>query len=341
MAQVGDLDLIECKRKAIIALLPYSVWREQVGDHRMTDAVLGAVRVPKIGRFMAQSVAALLGEAGRNIPNRVMVLMSPHADWGQEPNTNTVTRWAEAALAVPYTEEVGQSVVDALLQIASNNSLQPYIPVTIWAWLKKRPSLPPICRGRSVGTLCDVVRTVRGLGDVEILESYLLLVWSEWDTVYLSGITEMCASIREDLGGIGMGRHREVLIKRLDYILGQLDRGLGHLQQQNPVLGGDHIPEAREQYGKLREALLEVDRKASEVLTRTPFRSINSFDLLTPADVYRIPLDVHLGTSSPVHVVPHPRHLILAPPTLNPELYSHVGSRLLTRPFELHRFDHQ
>jgi len=132
-----------------------------------------------------------------------------------------------------------------------------------------------------VGTMGDVVRTVRGLGDVEILESYLFLVWSEWDTVYLSGITEMCASIREDLCGIGMGRRREVLIKRLDHVLGQLDRGLGHLQQQNPVLGGDHVPEAREQYGELRDILLEVDKEASEILTSTSYRSTHPLDLLT------------------------------------------------------------
>ena len=285
MVRVGDLDQIKSKGKAIIALLPYSVWREQIGDHGMTDAILGVVRVPNVREFMGRPIATLLGKAGSDFPNRVMTLMSPHADWwrqDREPNANTVTRWADASLAVPYyTEEVGRSVVDTLLQIASNNSLQPYIPASVWAWLKKRPSLPPICNGRNTGTWVDVVRRVRGLGDVEILESYFLLVWSEWNYIPSDSFTEMCTSVREDLGGIEVGRHREVLIKRLDHVLRQLDKGLGHLKQQNPTLDEDHIPEARERYGKLREALLEVDEEASQILARMSFGSTNSFDLLT------------------------------------------------------------
>jgi len=249
--------------------------------------------------------------------------MSPYADWGPESNRNTVTRWTEAVLAVPcYTEEVGQRVVDALLQIASNIYIQPYIPVNIWAWLKKRPSLPPVCSGRKMGTWHHVIPRVRQLGDIEILESYLLLVWSEWNVAYQGGFIEMCTSIREDLGGIGMGCHREVLINRLDYVLGQLDRGLEHLKQRNPLLGEDHIPEARIQYEGLREVLLEVGREASEILTRTPFRLINLFNLLTSADVHRVSLDVHLCASSPVPVVAHSRHL--------------VSPR---HPFKLRRFD--
>jgi len=272
MAWVGDLDQIESKHKAIIVLLPYLVWGEQVGDRRMTDAFLGVVRVQNVGEFMAQPIARLLGEAGPDFPNRVMTLMSPHADWWRRgPNANTVTRWAEAALAVPYSEEICQSVVDTLLQIASNGHLEPFIPVSMWAWLKKRPSLPPICYGRKKGAWGCVVRRVRELGDVEILESYFLLVWSEWNHIYV-GLPEMYASIRKDLGGIGMGRHREVLIKRLDHILEQLDMGLGHLQEQNPLLGGDHILEAREQYRELKGMLLKADREALEVLTSKPFR---------------------------------------------------------------------
>ena len=314
MARLRDLGQIRSKRKAIIALLPYSVWWERVGDLRMTDAFLGIVRVPNQEKFLAEPIAMLLGEAGPDFPNRVITLMSPHADWGwRSPNANTVTRWAEAALAVQYTEEVGRSVVDTLLQIASNNSLQPYIPATVWAWLKKQPSPPPICTGRNIGSWVDVVRRVRGLGDVEIFESYFLLVWSEWDVIYQEGFTEMCTAIREDLGGIGMGRHREVLIKRLDRVLGQLDMGLGYLHEQNPLLHSDHIPRAEKQYRELRKVLLRVNEKALEVLTRTPFGSIDSFNLLTPVDVHRIPLDIHLCTSSPMPVVAHPRHLILVP----------------------------
>jgi len=282
MARVEHLDRIKSKRKAIIALFPYAVRWERDGDHRMVDALLGVVRVPKVGPFMAQPIATLLGGAGPDFPSRFVTLMSPYADWGPESNTKTVTRWAAAALEVPYTEETGQSVVDTLLQIASIDPLTPHIPVDIWAWLKKRPYLPPMCRGRSVGTRAHIVGRVRELGDIEILESYFLLVWSEWDIVYSDvGLAAMHISILEDFGGIGMGRRREVLIKRLDRVLGQLDRGIGHLNQHNPTISERHIPAAREQYEKLKRVLLEVDREALGVLTRTSFRSINSFDPLT------------------------------------------------------------
>ena len=311
MARVGRPGKIKSRRKAIIALFPYTVQRERVGDPRMADAFLGVIRV---GTSMDKQVTELLSEAGPDFPNRLGTLMSPYAHWKSQSNTDTVTRWAEAAMVVPYTEEVCQSVVDTLLQIASVRHLEPYIPVEIWAWLKERPSLPPICTGRDKGTMGRVVRSVRKIGDVEILESYFLLVWSEWDFIYRTGFTIMKISIREDLGRIGMGRHREVLVKRLDHILGQLDMGLEHLKEQNPDLDQDHIPEAREQYKELREELLEVDREASEILIRAPLRLINLSNLLTPADVHRIPLDVHVCPPSPMSIV-CPQLSLLVPST--------------------------
>jgi len=281
MVQVGDLDQIRSKRKAIIALFPYVIQQERVGDCKMADTFLGVARVPYTRTFMAQPIATLLDGAGPDLPNRLVTLISPYALWGLGSKANTVIRWAEAVLAVPYTEEVGVSVVDTLLQIASLDFLRPYIPVNVWAWLKQQPSLPPICDGRSAGTVDGVVRMVRELGDIEILKSYFLLIWSEWDSIHLDGFAEMRISIREDLGGIGMGHHREVLVERLDHVLGQLDRGLGHFTQHNPRLGESRIPLLREQYGELKGILLEVDRVALEILTRTSLRSTNSFNSLT------------------------------------------------------------
>jgi len=278
----------------------------------MADAFLGIARAPKIRELLTKQINTLFEEAHSNSPNRVVTFMSPYVQWGRFGG-NTVTWWAAAAMAVPHTEEVCQSVVDALLQIASVNRLEPYVPVEIWAWLKKQPSLPPICRGRDKGTMGHVVRRVRKLGDVDILESYLLLVWSEWDYIYDNGLAEMCTSIREDLGGIGMERHREVLIKRLDHVLRQLDRGLGYFKEQDPLLDEDHIQKAREQYKELKRVLLEVDREASEILTRTPFRLTNLSNLLTPADVHRIPLDVHVCPPSPMTVMCPQLSLLVSP----------------------------
>ena len=173
-----------------------------------------------------------------------------------------VARWAAAASAAPYTEEIGQSVVDTLLHIASVDFLRPHIPVDIWTLLKKQPPLPPECLGRSRGSSRDVVLQIRALGDIEILKSYLLLILSEWDHIddqLLGGLTEMKVSIREDFGGIKMQRHRRDLIKRLDHVLGQLDRGLDHLQQHKPSLDTHHISRAKKQYRELKGVLVEIE----------------------------------------------------------------------------------
>jgi len=97
----------------------------------------------------------------------------------------------------------------------------------------------------------------------------------------------------------------------LDHILGQLDRGLGHLQQQDPALDGYYIPEAREQYRKLKGILLEVDGGALGVLTRMSFGLINSFNPLTsPQNHTRHSFAPFLS-----HVRSRASILVLAPPT--------------------------
>ena len=238
--------------------------------------------------------------------NRLIILASPYVSWHDEPyDGNMVTRWAAAASAVPYTEEVGQSVADVLLQIASVDSLRPRIPVGIWTWLKKLPSLSPECSGRSRGSRGDVVRHIRALGDTEILKSYLLLVWSEWDHIddqESGGLAKMEVSIWEDFGGIEMWHHRRDLIKRLDHVLGRLDKGLDHLRQHKPGLDIHHISRARPQYSELKAVLLEVDVEAMNALSRKPPRSI-SFGLLIPTDIYRMSLDFRMCSAPTVPVI--------------------------------------
>jgi hypothetical protein len=98
--------------------------------------------------------------------------------------------------------------------------------------------------GGYVGTISYIPR----LGDIDILKSYFLLVWTE---KFIRGnIDEMESLIREHFGGIRMEGHREDLIIRLVNILGELDR----------------MPESRSkgeavaQYTKLKDALLELHR---------------------------------------------------------------------------------
>ena len=131
------------------------------------------------------------------------------------------------------------------------------------------PSLSPVYLGRSTGTVRAVVRQVRTQGDIEILKSYLLLVWSEWDPVDYLGLTDIRTSIGEDFSGIGMGRDRESLSERLDQVSGRLNRGSGSLKQRRRSICGHNIQRAKGQYVWLKGILLELNREALEMLTRT------------------------------------------------------------------------
>ena len=257
------------ERKAICALLPYAVWQQRDGKCEMLDALLRVIGASAglMWTYVGPFIPMLFNEASP----QAIVLVSRHVDWERLNDCeDLIPQWAAAALAVPYTAVVGQSVVDTLLHIASIDSLRPHIPVSIWAWLEKRPSLPPVCLGRSYGTKGDVVRHVRALRHIGILKSYLVLVWSEWGRIDQDGgLTEMQISIREDFSGIGMGRHREDLIKRLDFILRRLDWGLGYFKEHLQTISEQDIRGAKEQYTVLKAALLEVDREVVEIITRT------------------------------------------------------------------------
>jgi len=306
MAQVGDHDQIESKDEALIALFPYAVLREQYGEGGMTGAFMAVIRAlpSRLGTLTMEPLTA--GPSNEGSPDSLnpgIKLMLTNALWYPLIiDRNIVTQWAAAALAAPYTEELSRHVADALLQIASLESLQPYIPIDVWVLLKKRPPLPPVCMGRSRGTMDCVVRGVRELGDPEILKSYFLLVWSEWNIISPEGLTNMHASIREDFGGIGTGHHREELAERLDYVLGQLDPGSEYLKQRRPWIDKDP-QRTRRQYRELKETLMEVDRETTEILTRTPSRLTNLLNSLTQAGIYRNPLDVHMFPPAPIPVV--------------------------------------
>jgi len=273
MTEAEDRDQLLSKRKAITALLPYAVLQETSGQLEMFDTFLRAARASRMLRFrwscVEQSVDMILSRATPH----VIVLVSPHIPWSSLMDMgNLVQQWAAATSMVPCTEEVVQSVVDALLQIAFESDLLPHIPVDAWSWLTKRPSLPPVCLGRYLGTSPPIFRAVRKLKDIEILKSYFLLTWSEWDSIWYGSLDEMRSSIREDFGGVWMDRHRADLTKRLDDVLGQLDQGLGYLRQLNPDLEEHHFRDMKLQYGQLKETLLEANIKA---ITRTPIHLLH------------------------------------------------------------------
>ena len=212
MANTEDRDELCSKSKAVSTLLPYAVWREKDDESEMLDTVLHAVRGAKMLNPMWHSTNQYTSGLFSGATPRAIVLVSPYMLWHTRREA-LVQRWAASTSVVSPTEEVAQSVVDMLLQIASDKKLSRHVTVDIWWWLATRPSLLPTSMGRCFGTNLDVVKAVRKLKDTEILTSYLLLLWSEWNPLWDdSSVDEMCASIREDLGGIGVGHHRADLI---------------------------------------------------------------------------------------------------------------------------------
>ena len=315
MIEATDLNLILRKRKAISALFLYAIYLAQDGQQGMADAFLRVSRASNsnhrefMWRHVGPYIVPLVGKPTTPSLDSIIILASHRVPWNNKRvNKDTVARWAAATSAIPYTEEVGQSVVDALLQIASVDSLRPHIPIGIWAWLKRRPSPPPECSGLWKGIIEDVVCHVRTLGDIEILKSYFLFVWSEWYPIKYpwqdGSLQEMLTSIQKDFSGIGMGHHRKELINRLDHILGQLDLGLEHLKLRKPTLQDGNVRVAKEQYRELKKLLLEVDGEAVDTPTRASLRLV-LFGLLTPTNPYRILLNLHVRFASPVSIISH------------------------------------
>lgn len=188
--------------------------------------------------------------------NRVITLISPYVPWdGALNDTTAVARWAAAAMAIPYTEEVGQSVIDTLFQIAFVDILRPHIPLDIWRWLKKQPPLPAIYHGKSKGGYENTVRYVCRLRDINILKPYFLLLWEDNYTPSFGDKDEMERSIRENFSGTEGKQHREDLIKHLDHVLGRLDQRLKSLPYNTS------LKECKKRYTKLKGALLEVERQ--------------------------------------------------------------------------------
>ena len=318
MVGAADPDLILSKRKAISALFPYVVRLELGGRQEMVGAFARIARIGKFEEIVWRHTKL----------DQIIMLASPRVPWAIGPHDEiVVAKWALAVSVTPYTEEVGLRVVEVLLYIAAVDSLRPHIPAGIWAWLRKLPSLPSRRLGWWGATNGAVVRHVRELGDIGVLEGYLLRVWSEWNCVDSlerdsvggqSGLAEMQISIREDFNGVGMGHHRENLTVRLDHILAQL--GPGHPGGDRQGIGGGFVQMAKKQYEELRRVLLEVNVEAVNTLARKSHRLI-LFGLLTPTDTYRVPFDLHVRSAAPVSIISHLKSMTLLLPTTHPLRY--------------------
>jgi hypothetical protein len=325
--------------KAIVTLFPYATRLARDEQPAMVNAItlIAQTEVQVFEwRHIGAHITAVFDESSSPSLNQVITLVWPYARRYHDGlfTRNVVARWVKAASTISYSEVVGRSVVDALLQILADDLLRSQIPLNIWAWLKKRPPLPSYCRGRSEGSGQSSVRHIRGLGDVEILKSYLLLVWSEWNSLDTDGFAEMQTSIREDFGGIENYSHRDNLIKHLDRVQGELnraqgewdrdqgewdrdqgewdrdqgERGRGWLCSQGEALEirGSEIRLMGERYGLLKNVLLEVDKRATETLIRTP-PPVSSFSIraLIIVDAFRSPsFNLCLRSASSVTNIP-------------------------------------
>ena len=280
----------------------------------MVDAILRAARGSELifgWRHVRTHIATLFGDSSPPSLNSVITFASPYIPWDHLSNTrNAIDRWAAAVSAVPCSEEVTQSAVDTLLWISGDGSRRSHIPVEMWALLKKRPPLLPMSLGRSNGTWRSIVLHIRGLGDIEILKSYFLLVWSEWNHLWFNGFMEMQTSIREDFDGIGMCCHRDDFIKHLNHVQQQLDRDLEYFKPHQPEVREEHIQERKGQYRHLKNVLLEVDKIAMESLTRMCLRLSFPNDILMFSHVPRIACNLHLCSASSVPMIPYLEPLV-------------------------------
>ena len=222
----------------------------------MANAILRAARASKMVSFMWYHIRPytplLFGAPNSPSTDSAIILLSPYIGWGDAIHSkDDVIRWASAASAVPYTEEVGRGVLGALLRISRCDSLRPHIPIEIWRWLNKHSTLPLSYQGPRVGVTGNTVRYIRGLGDIKIFKSYLLLAWSEH--MHVDCFDEIRNSFEEDFCGIGMWGHRKDLTERLELVLGSLGQG-------------DRL---RVVYAKLRGSLVKVETEAMGTLIGT------------------------------------------------------------------------
>ena len=140
MVEAAVSDTIRSKYKGISTVFPYAVLREREGRHETLDVFLSVARAAMQREFVwgriEPLITTLLVEESHISLKWAALLVAPHIPWRQLTNGERVVElWAAATSAVPYTDDIGQSVVDTLLQIACLGRLSPHVPVGMWSLL--------------------------------------------------------------------------------------------------------------------------------------------------------------------------------------------------------------
>ena len=264
-----DPDAVVSKYKAITALFPYAVRRGQEGDSQLLDAFLCTVKhFPYTSqwtrRHIRPAIPKLLAKGSSTTLKRAAVVALPYLElaWlDSEDIRSFVELWTSAADALEDAEGICQAVVDVLLQMAFFHSVRAHITPKAWSWLNKRPSLPPRCRGRllcSIGS--NVLPAIRARNDIELLTSYLITMWSEWDCAGEWAFEGMCESLWEVFCGDvedEVREHRMDLLARLNSVLGVLGKGLEHLRVHNPDMQPGELEVIKERYRELKRILTQ------------------------------------------------------------------------------------
>ena len=298
IVEAADGILLDSKCEAIYTLFVYVILEQR--EQRMTNSILRALLALEARRRVTWSYIGPYTSVlfrGPNTPsmNSFIIHLSPYIGWHRKYHSKgDVIRWAAAALAVPYTEEVGRDIVGALLRISIDDFLRPHIPMEIWTWLKKHSTFPPPDLGRGITVTDSTLRYIRSLGDIEISKSYLRSAWSERNTTDGGNAVERL--LREDFCGIGMWGHRKDLVEWLDRVLESCNRS----PYYHNTWHWDEL---------LRRILLEVETEAVETLIRMlPKLSFCFIGMLICAngDAHRFPLHIHLCSTPPLPMTsPH------------------------------------
>jgi len=292
--------LFELSSEVVHLLFWYAVREERRGDTGPFDAILSLTKRESDGSCSHEPLWDLSASKMCTYGSpRAAVLVGPYIHWGQEQSADAqglIPKWAAGISVAPHTEEVAGSVVDTLLQIAAIPNLRPFIPANAWSWLNDRPSLPPSHRGLLWGCNRDIVRTVRALGGIGILTSYLIVIWPQCIFVDDDGFAEIQISVCENFKGISMGYHRAELIRRLDSILVNKPS-----RRSGVTLAYPFFPGTTRKYREFKKALQEMDQEANEILNRMP-SSFIFLSMLTLMGLHRTLLHLHVCSASPVSV---------------------------------------
>jgi hypothetical protein len=113
MADIPPADrflLRRSKHKAITTLLPYAIRMEQGGQKEMVDAishVSWALELVFEWHRIQTHITAVFDKSSPPSLDRAIALISPYIPWYYWKDTKiSISRWAAAAAAVPYSEEV-------------------------------------------------------------------------------------------------------------------------------------------------------------------------------------------------------------------------------------------